>query len=394
MSSNALVRTVLITAALCMAGGCAHKPDLASGVTVMQKKPSVFLRASPDSDGSALIGAWLPDALDDADLDESSASRTRCSEFIKLKKIPGGGDVEELVSASSGASAKIGVKSIANIKGERTTSDALRIKYSGIEKLQAQVDSKGLSDCCRIAPDQCSQRYISGVIMGNGQVFAATETSNDFGADGTGSIQGAPIDGAVMYKDGYKWERKATFQQQYFAFTVQRNSMTGAAQAGAAAAESCGWANQVPESLDGEYFVGVSPALPSQDVARDYAMRSAREQVVKYLGEWIATSESGARTVSGEASALSVSLDDKRTLEAVAEGVARMVKDRQWCSPELVETPKGNMQVMKVLAFFPHTERAAAAKAALINLITARKRSGKLSPEQENSLQAMIESIK
>lgn len=393
------VRTALRVSILSLAlasAGCKHEPDYKRGVTTMSVKPTVFLRATPDSDASSLIGMWLPDEIADEDLDESSAQRTRCSDFIKLRKIPGGGDVEEVVTASTGASAQLGVKSIAHLSADRTTGDALRIKYNGIEKLVAQVDTKGLDDCCRINPNQCTRRYISTVVMGDGQVYAATETNDNFGADGQGSMQGVPVDGSVMYKDGYKWERKVTFQHQYFAFQVQRNGFTGEANTGTGQtrSNSCEWANHVPESLDGEYFVGTSPQAPSEDVARDYAMRSAREQVVKYLGEWITSGENSIRTTSGDTAALTSSLDDKKVMESMAQGVARMVKDREWCPAQQIETPKGNMQVVKVLAFFPHSERNAAAKAALTNLIAAKKSAGSLTPEQEKSLQAMIDGIK
>jgi hypothetical protein len=360
-------------------------------------KPSVFVRATFDSDATSLVGTFLPDETDDNDLDESQAARTRCSEFVKVRKVPATGEVEDVMTASSGASAKLGVKSIAHLSADHQASNALRVAYASVEKLEAEVDTKGLSDCCQAAPDQCSKRFISSVIMGDGRIFAATDVSNDVGADANGALHGAPVDAEVMYKDGLKWERKVSFKHQYFAFTVQRSMLGVSAETQAkndAADASCAWANKVPKSLDGQYFVGISDPSPTEKIAHDFALRNAREQVIKYLGEFLSSSETSKQTVGGNSAALSAALDDQTTVTAISEGVARMVKDEKWCPAENIDTPKGQMKVVKVLALFPNEQRNAAAKLAITSLIDLKKKNGTLTPDAEKQLKSMIDAIK
>lgn len=350
---------------------------------------SVFVRATFDSDASSLIGSFLPDDVEDDRLDESQAMRTRCSEFVKVKRIPASGETEDVFGASSSIGGKLGVQKVASIAGERKDMNAIRIKYNASEVMQADVDTRGLTECCQAEPSQCTKRFISRALAGDGRIFVATEKSNQIGLEAEGSFKNIPISGDIMYKDGVKWERTTEFRNQFFAFSFSRTL-----QAGSKIADDCSWARKPPSSLDGLYFVGVSEPAPSERVARDLAMREARGQVVKYLGEWLEQSSKTNQKLSGALGALGGALEDQTTVETLSTGLAKLVKDQAWCEPERVETPKGVLQVMRVLSFFPNSERSAAMKIQLTSLIDVLKSQGKLTPEKEAQLKTAIAEVK
>lgn len=360
------------------------------GTMVLPMKASVFVRAAFDSDGSNLIGQFIADSVGDDQIDETQGARTRCSDFIKAKKVAASGEVEDVFAASAGVGGKIGVKGVAQIQGERKSTNAVRIKYVASEKYIADVDTKGLAECCSIAPDQCAGRYISQTIAGDGRIFVATETANSVGVEAEGTFKSIPISGDAFYKDGVKWERTTEFKGQHFAFSLSRARL----DAPVAAADACGWVNTVPKSLDGQYFVGVSEPLPSERVARDMAMREARAQVVKYIGEYLEQSTSSSTNLKGALGAVGGELEQNSTVDAIANGVAKLVKDEKWCGPEKSETPKGTLQTMKVLAFFPNSERAAAARIQLQTLMDVLKQKGKLTPALEAQFTKSIADVK
>ncbi len=384
-----------LTAAGCLAllsASCATTPGnvkLESPVR-LPGTASVFVRATFDSDASGLIGSFLPDDVEDDRLDESQAMRTRCSEFVKVKRIPASGETEDVFGASSSIGGKLGIQKVASISGERKDMNAIRIKYNATEVMQADPDTRGLTECCQAEPSQCTKRYISRAIAGDGRIFVATEKSNQAGLEAEGTFKNIPISGDIMYKDGLKWERTTEFRNQYFAFSFSRALNPGTS----AIADDCSWAKRPPRSLDGQYFVGVSEPAPSERVARDLAMREARSQVVKYLGEWLEQSSKTNQKLSGALGALGGALEDATTVETLSNGLAKLVKDQAWCDPERVETPKGMLQVMRVLAFFPNSERAAAMKLQLTSLIDVLKEQGKLTPEKEAELKTAIAEVK
>lgn len=385
-------RRLLLTSIVCLVS-CAPKnvpPSNIGGIMVMPMKASVFVRAAFDSDGSNLIGQFIADSVPDDQIDETQGARTRCSDFIKPKKIAASGEVEDVFAASAGVGGKIGVKGVAQIKGERNNTNAVRIKYNASEKYIADVDTKGLAECCSVAPDQCSGRYISQTIAGDGRIFVATETTNSVGVEAEGTFKSIPISGDAFYKDGVKWERTTEFKAQHFAFSLSRTGVG----APVAVADACAWVNSIPKSLDGQYFVGVSEPLPSERVARDMAMREARQQVVKYIGEYLEQSTSSSTNLKGALGAVGGEMEQTSTVDAIANGVAKLVKDEKWCGPQKEETPKGMMQTMKVLAFFPNSERAAAARVQLQTLMDVLKAKGKLTPALEAQFNKSIAEVK
>jgi hypothetical protein len=396
----AVVGTVAMIGGL---GACATK-NIGGGAVVLPVRPSVYMRVTPDADASELVGSFVPDNVDDADIDESQAIRTRCSRFITPRRIPASGDFREVTAASTNAAGRFGVKSIARVAVGGTESQALLVSYSLHEKMQATVDEDGLAQCCAAAPDQCTKRYISGAVMADGQYFAATERGSDNGVDGATALRKLNVDASVLYEHDMKWERQGDFKRQYFAFMLQRTLSTstpggaaggtaggaaGAGMDGTTAADSCAWANNIPTSLDGNYFVGVSNPMPTERLAREDAMRDAREQVVRFLGEFLTEASASAQRTTGKAEDLSVLLEDVKTKASLAQGVARYVKDQRWCGPTEQATPSGMKTSMKVLAFFPNTEKKSAALAALRGIIEARRTEGGATA----SLEAMLREL-
>jgi len=318
--------------------GCAENKNLGSRTTTLSTKPSIFLRVTPDGDASGIIGAFVPDELADAEVDEASAVRTRCSQHIKPRRLPASGQFNEIAAASTGASGKLGVKSVARVDIGGQSAEALLVRYTLLEKLQADVDEDNLQRCCAADPSQCSKRYISGALLADGNYYAATDFAAGGGADieALKLVDALPVDASVVYSSDMKWERKVGFKRQYFAFSVQRGLAGGlgsSSTAGATpAANDCAWARKVPTDLDGIYFVGVSNPMPSEKLAREDAMRDARDQVVKYLGEFLADASASVQKTVGSAADIQVLLDDTRVKESLSAGFARSVKDRE-CWP-------------------------------------------------------------
>jgi hypothetical protein len=388
----------LVVAGSLVVAGCPSGPQIGSRTTVLNTKPSVFLRATPDGDASEIIGAFLPDDIPDAQVDESSAVRTRCSNFIKPKRVPASGEYQEVAAASSGAAGKIGVKSIAKVDMGGETAEALLVRYTLIEKMQADVDEDNLQRCCAEAPDQCTKRFISSALMADGNYYAATEAGSNVGADSQ-ALKNLPVDASIVYESDMKWERKVNFKRQYFAFSTRRSLAKGLASTSgddagkkaepAGGGNDCKWANEVPTDLDGQYFVGVSNPMPTEKLAREDAMRDARDQVIKYLGEFLSEAQVSAQRTTGSAADLTVLLEDAKVKESMSAGLARSVKDRKWCGPTEQGTPSGTKSLMKVLAYFPNAERKAASVVALRSVIEKQKAAG----QNTAALEAMLKSL-
>jgi hypothetical protein len=392
VSSHVALRFVVVAVAAAVGiVGCADTKNIGARTTVLSTKPSIYLRVTPDGDASDIIGAFVPDETPDADIDESSAVRTRCSQFIKPRRVPASGQFEEIAAASTGASGKVGVKSLAKVDLGGQSADALLVRYALIEKMQADVDEDNLQRCCAADASQCSKRYIAGALLADGNYYAATEFDAGGGVDVEALSQlpeGVPIDASVVYDSNMKWERKVGFKRQYFAFSVRRGLAGGLGSSTTTAAGSgeCAWARKVPTDLDGVYFVGVSNPMPSEKLAREDAMRDARDQVVKYLGEYLTDASASVQKTVGSAADIQVLLDDTRVRESLSAGFARSVKDREWCGPDESATPSGMKSTMKVLAYFPNAERKTAGAVALKTIIEKQKAAG----QSAAALEAML----
>jgi hypothetical protein len=395
LSAVTLSLSLALAGVLGEAGCSVDHGGTGSRTTVLSTKPSLYLRVTPDGDAADIIGAFVPDDVPDAAVDETSAVRTRCSKYITPKRLPASGQYNDIAAASAGASGKLGVRSIAKVDLGGQSTDALLVRYALIEKMQADVDEDGLARCCSEAPDQCTKRYIATALLADGNYYAATESGARGGVDVEAlRVARMPIDAEVVFDADMKWERQVDFKRQYFAFSVRR-SLAGGQLSGASvdeaasAGNSCAWANAVPTDLDGLYFVGVSNPMPSEKLAREDAMRDARDQVIKYLGEFLSESQQAVQKTVGSVADLQVLMDDTGVKESVSGGVARAVKDRKWCGPTEQAAPSGMKSVMKVLAYFPHSERHIASVVALKTMIQKQKEAKKDTAALEHMLAQM-----
>jgi hypothetical protein len=352
------------------------------GLTVMPRDQSVFLRASFDDDPSDFLGRFVPDGAAPADIDENRAAETRCSKYITFKEVRAAGHFDEVYNASTQAQASLGVTPFAAASGSHKAGSAVRVTYDLSKKLRAvKTDADAYDRCCRAAPDQCAGRFIGEFFMGSGSVFQAMGAADEAQAGGRYKLASADVE----VKDQMAWRRVMSFEDVYFAFRVQAGEIEG--KGGGECDPGCAWMNAVPSSLDGTYFVGLSAPAANRTGARDHAMRDARAQVVKYLGEYVA---SATQTHS---SLLEGVLEDASIVNSVSAGLASRVKDRCWCAPEQQATPKGIRYVQAVLAFFPKEYEAQAAKEVLRAISEALRARGGANIEHARDLDQVIELI-
>jgi hypothetical protein len=369
--------------ALFACGASTTPPAVATSSTLVQPARNIHLRVSFDDDPTTYLGRFIPDNVAETEVDDSNAVVTRCSQFIKAKVVTSNQEMDEVMYASRKASGALGVAMVAKVSASHEDSNALRVKYVIAKKMQSDVDAAGLDRCCHDQPDQCSKRYIGEFVMGSGQVYQ--QAGNDTQGSAGGSTHGVAAD--VEIKDSVAWKRVSIFKDTYFAF----QSGSGMGQLAAAVpvstgagADDCGWCDTLPSSLDGKFFCGVSPDAPSETMSRDYAMRNAREQVIKYMGEYLSSrSKTQASLLKGYA-------DDVQLISAGAEGLASRVKDQKWCKAQTSNTPDGLRYRTRVLAFLPNDQLEGAAKDAVETLINKRRAANAITPDQEKALRAIV----
>jgi hypothetical protein len=352
-----------------------------SQVRMQAPKKSVYVRASFDDDPSPYLGRFLPSGIKVDDIDENAAAQTRCSKFITYKTLKASGTYDEVINASSGVAASLGVAAVGNISASAGSKAGVRVTYKLDKKMRAEIkDVDGFDRCCKAAADQCSDLMIGEFLSGTGEVYQFAGSEQGIKAAGRQALNTGDFD----FKSGIAWKRASTFDGVYFAFRTQAARLGGMKTA----PDDCSWANAVPTSLDGTYFVGMSQPAMSEAQARDYAQRNGRAAVVRYLGEFIQTS------TGSTSSAVQGFLKDEDKIQTVAKGLARKVKAEKFCPAKQQETPDGMMYVAQVLMFFPKAEEKAAAQATLNAVESDLKKSGKLSKTASKDLKAMREKLK
>jgi hypothetical protein len=333
--------------------GGKKQPPVPQTVTVPAPTAGVYLRSGFDTDPSAFLGRFLP--AGQPEVDESNGMTTRCSALVSYRKVGGGGVTYiEQVTVSTAVAARLGVPLVASVEGGVARTSSVRVQYKLLNKLVADIpDPVAFESCCKAAPDQCTDRYISEFYEGVGSVQYAKATAVH------GKVKGVVQTVAVGAEAsrGVEWVQSTSFDQPvYFAFKTSPNAFAGAGAA------PCGsWMDAPPKSTQGSYFVGVSPPAPTEAAAREAALRDARLQTVAWAQTAI---QAGSLTVeldeAGRAGLLQ-RLSETRTLETASAGVASLVKDESWCiTPQA--TPDGTMVTAKVLAFLPASEHGQAAR--------------------------------
>lgn len=352
-----------------------------SPVRIDPPKKSVYIRASFDGDPSPFVGRFLPDGTAVTDIDENGAAQTRCSKFIGYEEVKAGGSFDEVFNASTGVAASLGFVAVGQASLTAGQNAGVRVRYTLDKKMRSVVkDADGLDQCCKAAPDQCSDLMVGEFLSGTGEVFQFA--GSESGLQASGLLQGGG-QGDFDFKNGVAWKRASKFDGLYFAFRTQAARLGGPSLAKADPAD-CSWADNVPSSLDGTYFVGMSPAVASEATARDKAQLNAQVQAVRYLGQFIQTS------VKTKSSAMAGYLEDEENIQAVAQGLTRRLKAEKFCKADAVETPDGLMYTTKVLVFFPKSEEKAAAESAVDMAAADLKKDGKL----DKKAQAELDQVK
>lgn len=346
-------RLPLLALVLTLAGCPSNppKPEVpGSAIVPDPPEKSVFIRASFDDDPSEFIGRFLPDDLAQDRIDETAAKvGGRCGKFLSKKTVNASGTFEQTFNASNGVKGSLGVKPFGSISAGTSSDAGLLVKYAMTKKMLVTVsDADGLARCCESAPAECGTQMIGEFWFGTGTVSQFAGRESDISA----SVSKGKVDADFSYKDGWGWKRVSSFENAYFAFRTT---------AGPTKSRLCegNWQSEVPQSLDGQYFVGVAAVLAPEPKAREEAMRNARREVVKYLGERL------TETYSGESSTIGGALADSTLVTAAAEGLAERVKDRCWTQATSRSTPEGPFTELKVLAFFPAEQEKAAQAAAI-----------------------------
>lgn len=325
-----------------------------------------FLRNTYDVDPSTYIGRFVKDDVQAPQIDEASTFKSRCSSFIQPQVIQGGNVlVEQLFNASvnAGASAGVGAAGlkIANLGFSLLSSNVIRAKYITTAKMLSDIpDAGALEDCCKMAPDQCSQRYISEFIQGTGALYVGATKGRQVK---TGIEQGSTLMGLdtrvypeVEFGQSMSWFRGAVFTTPvYFAFKL---SDTGPWNKNVCESD---WVRDPPRVAQGQYVIGISATVPQEGIARDLALANAREQVVKLVGEQIVMGTISTSTVVGGA-VVSTALQSETTVQRAATGMAKFVKDHCWKIEE-IDQVNGLFYKAYVLAFVPNASLTQAAEA-------------------------------
>ncbi|MBA2663798.1 MAG: hypothetical protein H0U74_16035 [Bradymonadaceae bacterium] len=356
-----LVLSAALVLSACGGASELDRPDpnkIASGPNVSGPREGVYLRASFDDDPSMFIGRFVSDNVAAADVDENRAVQTMCSQFIKYKEVRAAGEFNEYYQSSQSVKASLGIDSSAaglagtpsgnvGVSNERGTE--VRVEYKLTRKLVAHIeDHAGFTSCCESAAGACSGQYIGEFWLGTGTLYQMAGRATGVDAGGTAGPKvkgvGYQSEAGLEVADGWSWRRAMSFDEVYFAFRVMDAEISG-----------CAWADRPPRSDLGHYFVGVSPPAGTEDIARNFAMRHARTQVVNFLGEYIATQTMSRSSLKGY-------LEDEAIVASAAEGLASRVKDERYCPAERLDTPDGSMYLVKVLAFFPDADARAGAQ--------------------------------
>lgn len=351
MSRHATAFVPLALALPFLLAGSKSKIDDAS--PLVEPQANMYLRHAFDKDPSLYMGRFVPDEAGAPD--EAEAMQLTCSKHVAYKYVEAGGTVrDEFYRANKNASFFAGLMSILSVQGEASDVGIVRVRYTERGKLVGYVsDPEAFESCCKRAPDQCTERYVSEFLMGTGEVYVAKGVE----AKGSATLGIQPV--GVEVKNGYVWERATTFNDVYFAYRLSQAVGESAPEQAA----GCGdWVAKPPKSSQGYYFVGMSDPLASERAAREMAMRDARVQVVRFMSESLQSGSIQVSGLRGDVGKLSAFLDEDSWVSAASQGVASWVKDENWCV-QSSPAPDGLRYTVRVLGFLPNASAEPAAKA-------------------------------
>lgn len=325
--------------------------DIAKNFAPPVAGSDLIVRSTFDAEPSAIIGRFVDAA--DAAPDDGQALETRCSPFIVPEVVQAGGTQDLLIRADASVAASLGVPPLMAVTVGGHKEQTLRVKYKLTEKMRYTIpDPAGFQSCCKAAPGQCGERFISEVVRGDGVLMYALGKEGGVNMSGVGS----GVAGTLEVHGGYVWQQATTLDGMYFAFKTAPSGIDAAAGP-TLASGPCGevtWDDQVPQDSEGKYFIGISLRTDSETEARELARRDAQKQVTEQCGgvaiEWADATQTTS-AVSGGA----VSTTGERTsgTDASGGGVVRGLEARAFCT-EVVPTPMmRGAYLAKVAAFLP-----------------------------------------
>lgn len=358
----------------------APKPPEARSLVSVPASSTLHLRASFDSNPSTYLGTFLPEGLPPSELSDRSGVASQCSEYMKPRTQAANQEQDEFLSVSKSAAASLGLPMAAGLSVGAGHDDTvtLRVHYKITEKMQVEVDANGLARCCKADATQCKSKVVGEFLRGSGEIYAAYADQNG----GRAGVATPQVGASIDYKSSLNWTSLSKFNDTYFAFTTRTVRDKGED------GKDCAWCDNLPGSVDGKYFCGVSDRAPSEVAARDLAMNHARQQVVRFMGETLETSSSSQRSTAKGL------IDDAQFMRAAAAGVAASVKDEKWCPAVEKLTTDGPRFQSRVLAYVPNAAIAHAAVDAIQSVIEARKKEGRLNAEQEKALNDLATTFK
>jgi len=308
----------------------------------------LVLRSTFDADPSALLGRFVADGVTAPD--DGSVMQTGCSKYITAKEVVAGGTYDLNVLASSSAAASFGIPAVMGVGGSASQSQVLRVKYKLEKKLQYVIsDPDAFRKCCNSGPGQCTSRFVSEFVAGDGGLFYSVGKE---GAIEAGVI-GANAAGQLDAHAGYLWQQATTVDHMYFAFkTAPTPGMEPLLPSG-----TCGevtWDDMIPQSTEGKFVIGVSARADSEVDARTLARRNAQTQAVEMCGgtqiDGSETSSTRATTAGG-ASASTGTTDGNLTV--MFGGTSRLLEPKASCT-DRADTPGGiGAYVVKQAYFLP-----------------------------------------
>lgn len=346
---------------------------------VSAPRRNVFLRATFDQDPRHLMGRFIQEGRERDGLDEDMSVQSKCSKYVTSREVRANQTVVEKFNASNDVEASVGfdpgkIKELtrkANIPDveaevENDRDSGLVVEYTVTRKLISEIsDPVEFEKCCDSDSRACSDIYIGEFIAGTGSVYVKNNLATNVGAGG--GVKG--LGAKTRVHNGWTWAKSTSFEDSYFAFRVYDTYLI-----------PDNWEDEIPFRDGGQYFVGISPEVASEDIARDVAMRHARAQAIKFIGTQIeASSKSTGDMFKGYT-------EDERVVTESAEGLAKFLKGRRY-KTERIETTKGWKWKVKVLTWFPEASYAPAAEA----VVDAAIKSGKANPGDKKEILRVVD---
>lgn len=254
-----------------------------------------------------------------------------CSEALTFKTVAANESREELWLLDAGVGATIGLPQFGVSIGGSAKSIA-GVKYQLVDKLVVDGGLKALEECCLRSPEKCTDRYVSEVWRGGGEVHRMTGTESGVKT----SLKYLDKLGKIDFATTKGWTMASTWgTDMYFAYRTSTFQ-----------APSCqSYMNDLPDVEGKLLFTGVSRRVLSEQEARRDAQDDARQQLVKYLGEeYKITGDVVATRAEALVSGIKDALTCTDPTEQTPEGPAYLARVRMYVDKAAVEAAVAEMQ--------------------------------------------------